>query len=237
MIDKRPDPGDEYRDWEYPDPKDIEEMSNLPFNEGTSSSKGLVIPVFLKLFGAIMLLAFVGSLLLPVLEPLTGGGNRTGTSSGTTTQEIQAYQQWIGSSVSSALNDSGTTGQVQFLGVQFGDSIQDPTIGILAEGLDPQSSPGKSALQNYSIAVLQRLFSDERAESVTLAWLGPATDSEGGQSFGQVILMIGMLKETAQSINWAYLRADDLRNIADYYHESPPTTQESLSIIWLLDNL
>jgi len=228
MIEKRPGPGGEYQDWEYPDPKDVEDMANLPFDEEPSSSRGFAIPMILKIFGALMLLAFVGSLLLPVLGSPDGSGHNTGTSSGNTTQEAQVYQQWIGSSVSAALNESGATGHVQFLGVQFSDSIQDPTIGILAEGLDPQSGPGMSALQSHSIAVLQRLFADERAQSVTLAWLGPYTDSGSGQPLREVILMVGMLRQTAQGINWPYLRAEDLQNVADYYQEPPPATQESL---------
>jgi hypothetical protein len=126
------------------------------------------------------------------------------------------------------LNESGATGQVLLLGVQFGDSIHDPTIGILAEGLDPRSGPGRSALQTHSIAVLQRLFADERAQSVTLAWLGPTADSGSGQSLSQVILMVGMLRRTAQGINWAYLGAEDLPKVADFYQEQLPATQESL---------
>ena len=231
MMDKRPGPGDDYQDWEYPDPKDVEELANLPYDEGPASSGGRAIPVFLKIFGAIMLLAFVGSLLLPVLGSPGSDGNHTGASSGNTNSEVQAYQQWIGSSVSAALNDSGATGRVQFLGVQFGDSIQDPTVGILAEGLDPQSGPGRSALQSHSIAVLQRLFTDERTQSVTLAWFGPASDSGIGQSLGEVLLMVGMLRHTAQGINWSYLRAEDLRNVADFYQEPPPKARESLSSV------
>ena len=235
MIEKRP--GDEYQDWEYPDPKDVEELANLPFDEESSSSRGHAIPVILKIVGGLMFLAFVGSLLLPVLGPLTGSRNNTGTSSGNTNLEVQAYQQWIGNSVSAALNQSGAPGHVQFIGVQFGDSFQDPTIGILAEGLDPQNGPGRSALQSHSIAVLQRLFADERAQSVTVAWIGPPTDSGSGQSLGQVLLMVGMLRQTAQGINWAYLRAEDLRNIADYYQERPPAFQESLKQVESLDRL
>ena len=228
MINKRPSPDDDYQDWEYPDPRDIEDLANLPFDEETSSSRGLTIPPLLKIVGVLTLLAFVGSLLLPVLGSPSGDVEHTRASSSNTTQELQAYEQWIGNNVNAAMNDSGATGQVQFIGVQFGDSIQSPIIGILAQGLDPQSDPGRRALQSHSIAVLQRLFSDERAQSVTLVWLEPATDGGSVEPIGQVVLTVGMLRQTAQGLNWTYLRAEDLRNIADYYQEPTPATQESL---------
>jgi hypothetical protein len=72
---------------------------------------------------------------------------------------------------------------------------------------------------------------------VTLAWIGPADDGGSGQSLGQVILMVGMLRQTAQGINWSFLRAEDLRNVADFYQEPPPTARESLRKMGQLDGL
>ena len=170
-----------------------------------------------------MFLAFIGSLFLPLLGLFTGGGDQRGIS---TTQEDQAYQQWIGSNVSAALSGYGGLGLVQYLGVQFGDSTQGPIIGLLVEGLDPQSDSGRGALQSYSIEVLRRLFTDERAQSATLVWLGPASDSGSGELRQEVFLMVGMLRQTAQGISWATMGPADLRYVADYYQEQPPTTTE-----------
>jgi len=237
MIGKRPDPDDEYQDWEYPDPKDIEQLANLPLNEERSSFREFALPILIKIVGAVMILALIGSLFAPFLGSRSDSGDSSRPSSGNTAQEAQAYQQWIWSSVSAALKESGAPGQAQFLGIQFGDSIQDPIIGILAEGLDPHSSSGRNALQNHSIAVLQRLFADERAQSVNLAWLESATDSGSGQPLRRVILMIGMLRQTAQSINWPYLMGEDLQKVADYYEEPMAAPQESLQSIRMLDRL
>ena len=229
MLEKRPDPGDEYQDWEYPDPKDVESLANLPFRDEPPSSGGPRIPM-MKIGGVLMLLAFVGSLMLPALGLLTGGGDTSGTD---TTQYDLAYQQWIGGRVSVALSEyalsmDGGGSQVRYLGVQFGDSILDPVVGILSERTDLQSGSGIGVLQGYSMAVLHGLFADERAQSVTVVWLGTTTDDVSGEPVQDVVLMIGMLRNTADSIDWASIGPEDLRYIADYYQEGPPIGEESL---------
>ena len=218
MLEKRPDSGDEYQDWEYPDPEDVEAIANLPFKDEPPSG-GPRIPV-MKIGGALMALAFVGSLLVPLLGLFNGGGDNRGTD---TTQADLAYQQWIGGRVSEALSGYGGVGQVRYLGVQFGESLQDPVVGLLSEGVDVQSSSDIGALQGYSMAVLRGLFADERARSVTIVWLGSPTDNANGEPVQEVTLMVGMLRDTAESIDWASIGPEDLRYVADYYQELPPT--------------
>jgi len=224
MLEKRPDPDEEYREWEYPDPEDVADLANLPFEDEPQSSGRPRIPI-MKIGGAFMLLAFVGSLLLPLLGLLNSGGEQSGTD---TTLEDQVYQQWIGSSVSAALNGYEGGDQVQYLGVQFGDSVQDPIVGILSEDVDTRSGSGIVTLQGYSLAVLQDMFSDERAQSVTLVWLGSTIDSIGGKSTQEVVVMIGMLRQTAEGIDWASIGPADLRYVADFYQERSPTSEGSL---------
>ena len=229
MLEKRPDPGDEYQDWEYPDPKEVESLANLPLEDEPPSSGGPRIPI-MKIGVTLMLLAFVGSLLLPLLGLLTGGGDNSGTD---TTQADQTYQRWIDGRVSEvlsgyALSMYGGDGQVRYLGVQFGDSIQEPIVGILSERTDLESGSGIGALQGYSMAVLHGLFADERAQSVTVVWLGYTTDNVSGEPVQEVVLMIGMLRDTAEGIDWASIGPADLRYVADYYQEWPPAGDESL---------
>ena len=168
--------------------------------------------------------------MLPLLGLLTGGGDNSGTN---TTQDDQAYRQWIDGRVSEALSGYalsmyGGDGQVRYLGVQFGDSILDPIVGILSERTDLQSGSGIGALQGYSMAVLHGLFADERAQSVTVVWLGYTTDNVSGEPVQEVVLMIGMLRDTAEGIDWASIGPADLRYVADYYQERPPAGDESL---------
>ena len=112
----------------------------------------------------------------------------------------------------------GATDRVQYLGVQFNDSIQYPVIGLQVEALDPEGGAGVPMLQSYSIEIFDRVFGDERARSVVLCVVqtcrrrrrlaGPGRGHAGG-----------MLSQTAQGIDWANLRAEDLRGVADLYRD------------------
>jgi hypothetical protein len=226
MLEKSPGPGDQYHDWEYPDPQDIEDLVD-PLFDRPSPSEGPGISVLLKIVVGLMALGLVGSLLLPVLAPLMDSGTQGETSSRNPTEASQVYQQWIESSVNSALGGYGGASQVQFLGVQFDDSILNPIIVIQSERVDLLGSPGMDALHGYSIAVLQSLFADERAQRATLMWVEPAAYSGSGETSPDVILIVGMLRQTAQGIEWTSIGPSDLRYVADYYQEPPPTNVES----------
>ena len=78
------------------------------------------------------------------------------------------------------------------------------------------------------MVVLHGLFADERAQSVTLVWLGSTTDNVSGEPVQEVVLMIGMLRDTAESIDWVSIGPEDLRYMADYYQEWPHMVEESL---------
>jgi len=221
-----PDPDEQYRDRTYPNPEEAEKQANLPDAEEPSASGGFHVPGLLKIISVLIVLAFVGSILLTTLTPLIGSGDRPEPSSSAAAQEDPAYEKWIGARVSAALAESGTAGQARFLGVQFDDSIQHPIVGVLAEGIDPQNPFPTDDLQSSSLAILQRLFDDERAQSVTLAWLLSAHTSGNGQSTQVVIMMIGMLRQTAQGIDWTHLGAEDLRNVADLYWEAHPSREQ-----------
>ena len=223
MEGERPDPDEEYWDREYPDPEEVEELASLPDTEGPATSGGLRIPGVLKITAAFMAFAMLGSILLSTLGPLGRGGGRTETPSSTTAQEAEAYQRWIATQVSAALAKSGMAGQARFLGVQFDGSdgsIEQPIVGILAEGAGSQDTIASAALQSSSIATLQRLFADERAQSVTLAWFRPASNSESSQADLDFILAVGMLRGTAEDIDWKRLASEDLRTVADLYQEA-----------------
>ena len=220
MEGERPDPDEEYWDREYPDPEELEELAGPPDTEGPPASGGFHVPGLLKVITVLMALTFLGSVLLPILGPLISKGDPTETSPNPT--ETQAYEQWISRQVSAAMAESPATGRARFLGVQFDNSVQHPVVGILVEGVEPQSPFPTAALQSPSIAVLQRLFADERSQSVTLVWVQPALASESGQPSPDIILVVGMLRQTAQGLDWTNLAAEDLRNVADLYDEAQP---------------
>ena len=220
LEEERPTPYTKYWDREYPDPEEIKELAGLPEAEDPSASGRFHVPGLLKVITVFISLVFVGSIFSSLLIPLISREDHTETSSNAIAQEPQAYEHWISSQVSTALAGSAATGQARFLGVQFDGSIQHPIVGILVEGAESQNSFPTAALQSPSIAVLQRLFADERGQSVTLVWVRPAPASENDQSSLDIILMVGMLRQTAQDLDWTHLTVEDLQNVADLYEEA-----------------
>ena len=62
---------DDYQDWEYPDQEDIDALDHI--DVGNSDSRKvdkMSLPI--KLFGGFMVVAFVGSLLVPVIGSFSG---------------------------------------------------------------------------------------------------------------------------------------------------------------------
>ncbi|MFC1935641.1 hypothetical protein ACFLX9_02635 [Chloroflexota bacterium] len=217
MEGERPIPDKKYWDREYPDPEETKELAGLPEAEDPSASGRLYVPGLLKVITVFISFIFVGSIFSSLLIPLISREDNTETSSNAIAQETQAYEHWISSQVSAAVAGPAAVGQARFLGVQFDGSIQHPIVGILVEGAEPQNSFPTAALQSLSIAVLQRLFSDERGQSVTIVWVQPAPASENDQSSLDIILIVGMLRQTAQDLDWIHLTAEDLQNVADLY--------------------
>ena len=217
MRGRNPGPDGEYQDWEFPDPDEVEELSNLPEPKGPPTIAGFPVSFFLKVIAFFIIAGLVGSLVLPVLQPL-GGARPSESPVIDTNQDIADYHGWLTDSVSRALDDSRNTAEAQFLGVQFGESGHDLIIGIQADGYDPVSAFPSAILHNPSNEVLKRVFADDRAERVTLAWLWSAP----GESSQQIVLLVGMLRSTADSVDWAYIRAADLPRLADEYQEAHP---------------
>lgn len=229
LTPKDPRSHGEYQDWEYPDQQDIEDLAAIRFDQDSSTSQGPAVHILLKIVGAVMLVGFIGSILFPVIESIGGAGNGNQPTLNQTSQELQAYEKWIFGTVNAATLESGSKIQTEFLGVQFDNSIEDPIVGILAVGLDRHIEVEPRDLQRHSIMILERLFMDDRAESVTLAWLRPNTGKEGTEYEREVILLLSMLRSTAQGINWPNLRAEELQEIVDYYHEPLQTSKVSFS--------
>ena len=221
MRGRNPGPDGDYQDWEFPDPDEVEELSNLPEPEGPPTIAGFPVSFLLKIIAFFIIAGLVGSLVLPVLQPL-GGARPQESPVIDINQDIADYHGWLTDSVSRALDDSRNTAEAQFLGVQFGESGHDPIIGIQADGYDPVSAFPSAILHNPSIEVLKRVFADDRAERVTLAWLWTVPGDGSGESTQQLVLLVTILRETADSIDWAYMRAADLPRLADEYQEAHP---------------
>ncbi len=217
-----PNPDDDYQDWEFPDPDEIEELSNLPEPEGPATIAGIPVSFLLKAIAFFIIVGLIGSLALPVIEPLRGV-RQPEAQTIPANPDIADYHLWLDDSVLRALDDSSNTARARYLGVRFGESGRDPIIGVLAEGYDPTSAFPSAILHNPSIEVLRRIFNDDRAERVTLAWLWDPP-GEAGQ---EIVMLVGMLRSTAESIDWSYMRASDLPRLADEYQEAHPASRST----------
>ena len=121
-----------------------------------SRGRGSRLPGLLQVIGGIVLLTFVGSLLLPPLlaqRQSTDAAEQVDVPSatGSTDEELIIYDEWIESNVYAGLREWGAADRVEYLGVQFNDSIQFPIIGLQVETLDPEGGAGIPMLQSYSI--------------------------------------------------------------------------------------
>ena len=70
-------------------------------------------------------------------------------------------------------------------------------------------------MQSYSIAILGRIFDDGRADSVTLFWYNLAAGADGGQAQLQAAMVVGLVRQTADGIDWSSLRAAELAEAVD----------------------
>ena len=218
MLSNRGGPGDEYEEWEYPDPKDVEDLADRPImDEPRSESRGF--STLKMVIVGVVAVSLIGSLMVPLLvSPRGGAAPQEVIPSGGLSEEAAAYDAWLSQSVDSALREWGAGGRAQYLGAEFDLSVADPIIGLLVNGLDPASDSGKSEMQSYSISILSRVFDDPRASSVTLFWYNLETGSDGTTQL-EAAMVVGILRETAAAIDWANLRAADLAGEVDLYRD------------------
>ena len=218
MLSNRGGPGDEYEEWEYPDPKDVEDLADRPIldkprteSKGFSTLKMVVV--------GIVAASLIGSLMIPLLASPRGGPSPQEVTPATgLSEEAAAYDAWLQRSVDSALREWGAQGQAQYLGAEFEISDTDPIIGLRVDGLDPTTDSARSAMQNYSIAILGRIFADQRADSATLFWYNLNTAADGRSQL-QAAMVVGLVRQTAEVIDWSNLRATELENAVDLYRD------------------
>ena len=226
MLGKPRGPGDEYQDWEYPDPRDVEDLAEIPVvEEPRTQGRGLS---WLKLLVmGVLIVSLLGSLMVPLLGSIGGGATPAEVApGGAVDEEAAAYRAWLEQSVDSALREWGAGDQAQFLGVQFDISGTDPIVGLRVDGLDPTSDSAKFAMQSYSIAVLGRIFDDPRADSATLFWYSLVADDGSGSGRLQGAMVVGIVRQTADVIEWSNLGAGDLADAVDLYQELAAEAQE-----------
>ena len=211
-----PDQDEEYQEWEYPDPEDIEDLSSSQ-DLDKNSSGGMALSLGMKILGAIMIIFFVGSLLLPLLN-LTSSNARTSEPNGT---DLFAFEDWIDSVTKEVVATELSEDRVEFVEIDFPESSDSPVIAILVDqdSLDEQASLNR--LQFYSIKLIEVLFADQRAENLAFVWVRRAGVDSQNQPLGKVVLLVGITRDKSVGVNWNSLGPEDLRYVVDYYEEYP----------------
>ncbi len=218
MLSNRGGPGDEYEEWEYPDPRDVEDLADRPImDEPRTESRGF--STLKMVVVGVVAVSLIGSLMVPLLvSPRGGAAPQEVIPAGGQSEEAAAYDSWLAQSVDSALQEWGAGGRAQYLGAEFDISVADPIVGLLVNGLDPASDSGKAEMQSYSISILSRVFDDPRASSATLFWYNLETGADGTTQL-EAAMVVGILRETAAGIDWANLRAAELADEVDLYRD------------------
>lgn len=218
MLSNRGGPGDEYEEWEYPDPRDVEDLADRPImDEPRTESRGF--STLKMVVVGVIAASLVGSLMVPLLVSPRGGSAPQEVIPGDgLSEEAAAYDAWLSQSVDSALREWGAGGRAQYLGTEFDLSVSDPIIGLLVNGLDPATDSAKAEMQSYTIAILERVFDDPRARSATLFWYNIETGVDGTTQL-EAAMVVGILRETAAGIDWSSLRAAELAGEVDLYRD------------------
>ena len=210
---------DDYQDWEYPDQEDIDALDHLDVgNADARKVDRMSLPI--KLFGGFMVVAFVGSLLVPLIGSFSGSSVDDSIQS---EEEFlrSVYSEVIEQKVTEGLRDNAEGDTIGYLNVEFPQSEQDPLIAILVNYSATSVLPKLDKINAYSVDLFREIFTDIRFRNVTLVWFDASGVGADGEILAKALLMVGVSKINSIDINWSSITAEDLRYIADYYQESP----------------
>ncbi len=213
---------------EFPENKDINELEEFDnksyvYEEDSYTSSQ---PKFswLRLLAIILGLALIASLLIPVLGPLMDGfqSNEVSNPEDKMLREQNLYSRWITDNVNDILGNPITANKTRLLGVKFDESVDNPILGILMNFDRSEEPIVEEILKGTSTTIFDTLFDDKRGQNIVILWLKPGKVNSDGQTMTEVVLMIGMLRETAKSIDWKKFDTNKLDQAADIYQLNVP---------------
>ena len=213
---------------EFPENKDINELEEFDnksyvYEEDSYTSSQ---PKFswLRLLAIILGLALIASLLIPVLGPLMDGfqSNEVSNPEDKMLREQNLYSRWITDNVNDILGNPITANKTRLLGVKFDESVDNPILGILMNFDRSEEPIVEEILKGTSTTIFDTLFDDKRGQNIVILWLKPGKVNSDGQTMTEVVLMIGMLRETAKSIDWNKFDTNKLDQAADIYQLNVP---------------
>ncbi len=220
ILGNYPDEDEEYQEWEYPDPDDIEDLDSFR-DLGKHSSGGMSMSLGMKILGAIMIIFFIGSLLVPLLRFPSSGPSISEPSN----SDLLGFEDWIEGVTKEIVDTDFSQDRIEFVEIDFPESTQSPVIAILVDqgNLDEQNA--LNSLQVHSIKLIQVLFADQRAENLAIVWVRREGVDSQKQPLGKVVLLVGITRDKSLGVNWGSLGATDLRYVVDYYEEYPGSNE------------
>lgn len=219
-MDNHPDQEEEYKEWEYPDPEDIKDLG---FSQDLDkhSSGGISLSLGMKILGAVMIIFFIGSLLLPLLRFPSSNASISGSSS----SDLSDFENWIVGAIKEIVDTDFNQDRIEFVEIDFPESTLSPVIAILIDQGNLNEQSALNNLQLYSIKLVQTLFTDQRAENLAFVWVRKVGLDSQQQPLGKVILLVGITRNKSLGVSWDSLGAADLRYVVDYYEEYPGSNE------------
>ena len=208
---------------EFPENKDNDELEEFENKSYVYEEDSFTSPKakfsWLQLVAVILGLALIASFLIPVLGPLMNGfqGDDVSDPGDKILRDQHLYSRWITDNVNDILLNPGTANKTRLLGVKFDKSLDNPIVGILMNVDRSEEALTEEILKGTSTTIFRTLFDDKRGQNIVILWLKPSKTNSEGQTMTDIVLMIGMLRQTAKSIDWKKFDRNKLDLEADLY--------------------
>ena len=214
--------------FEFPEDKDSDELEEFDnqsyvYEEDSLASSPAKFP-WLKVFAIVVGVALIASLLIPLFGPLMNGfkGDPESDNEDTILRNEHLYSRWITDNVNEILGNTETANKARLLGVKFDQSINNPIIGILMNYGGSEGTLTERMLKGTSAKIFHTLFDDKRGQNIVIVWLKPGKINSEGQTIADVVLMIGMLRQTEKAIDWKKFDTNKLDDVTDLYKFNSP---------------
>jgi hypothetical protein len=134
------------------------------------------------------------------------------------------YEEWLKQTISNAIGTNSNMDKPRVDSILFLDDVGSDMEIILWADTSFTHSMVRDGIILHSTDVLRRVFSDPRAERVSLYWLLPAKDSYGDETETMAARVV-LTRDTADKINWKGLSPLGLPRVADKFDFHPKLQQ------------
>lgn len=134
------------------------------------------------------------------------------------------YEEWLKQVISNIIGATSNIDKPRVDSILFFDENESDMEIILWADTSFTHSMVRDGIILHSTDVLRRVFSDPRAERVSLYWLLPAKDSYGDETETMAARVV-LTRDTADKINWKGLSPLGLPRAADKFDFHPKLQQ------------